>query len=107
MLHEEGIPSESVAVNVRLSSIYGGKTEYYINVEDQHYTDAIAMMVMYFGFVPEDETPYTGECPACKTMVVERLECPDCGLCFSPGIPDGMKPHPFYIYLKQNDLLFD
>ena len=104
ILMDENVPCKFERADI------GGNTssrasEYYLTVEDEYYAHALSLMIVYFGFAPSDGTPYSGDCPACHAKVNAGLECPDCGLSFSPTISEAMKEHPFYKYLDQQNLL--
>ena len=104
ILMDEKVPCQFERVGMGANA-HGGTSEYYLKVEDEYYAHALSLMIVYFGYAPADCTPYTGDCPACHAKVNGSLECPDCGLSFTPSIPEDMKMHPFYIYLDQQNLL--
>lgn len=100
---ENNIPFETKPVQLWVSKV-GGYHEYNFCVPDEYFSKAIDLLKEYFGFVEYDKMLFSGKCPACNYDVVNQSECPDCGLFFNPNPIAGWEEHPFYIFLKQNEL---
>jgi len=102
LLGEADIPYERTARTLGVSPT-GGYQEYFFDVPVEWFYDAIHIIKNYYGFFDEPGSVLGGECPACHFKTTAH-ECPDCGLSFDPG-PLLNEDHPFYIFLKDNDLL--
>lgn len=100
---QEGVPFDYKGVTTSVSK-FGGKTEFFLLVEEEHFGHAVELLMNYFGIAPELST-FEGVCPACNTEIKGPAECPDCGLSLSIGIPSQTKEHPFYSFLDENGLL--
>ena len=103
MFSENDITFETKPVQIKVSR-YGGSHEYNFYVPDKYFLKAIELLKEYFGFVKHEKILFTGKCPACNYDVIKQPECPDCGLFFNPDPLAGWEEHPFYIFLKQNEL---
>ena len=105
LLKNEGIPCEADSVHIYAGS-YGAGVEYLIYVPNEFYLSAIEVIKKYYGLNQGQDNEQDLEfCPACNSKILNQKECSECGLSFSYTPEESMKEHPFYIYLKQQNLI--
>ena len=101
----KSIPCESESVHIYAGS-YGAGIEYLFHVPDDLYLSAIQIIIKYYGLDRNQDNEQNLEyCPACNSKILNPKECSECGLSFSYTPEEAMKEHPFYIYLKQQNLI--
>ena len=102
---DEDIPFENESVTVYAGS-YGGAAEYLFHVPDDFYSSAIEVIRKYYGLNQHQDNELNLEyCPGCNSKILNPKECSECGLSLSYSPEETMGEHPFYIYLKQQDLI--
>ena len=103
LLDEENIPHEAHSINSYVT-MHHSKTEYLIRVHSEWHDKALEIISSYFGIhLALESDPYTGSCPACNSEVVNKKECPECGLSLSYSPEEADLSHPFAQYLKQEN----
>jgi len=105
LLMDKGIPFENETV-ILDAGPYGAGTGYVFLVPDEFYSTAIEVIKSYYGLNQHQDNELDFEfCPACNSKITNPKECSKCGLSFSYTPEEAMKEHPFYIYLKQQNLI--
>lgn len=104
ILEDAGIPFQSKPETIAIG-MAGGYQEYHIFVAKEDVRQTIRLLKEYFGLVETTFEPFSGECPGCGFRVANKLECPDCGLSFSPRPVSLNEKHPFIMFLKERGLL--
>ena len=103
LLVDKGIPFESESVHFNVSS-YGSQVGYLFHVPDEHYQPTIKVIREFYGLIEQQEQNLEN-CPACGSKVIDQHKCSECGLSLSYSPEESMGDHPFYIYLKQQNLI--
>ena len=104
LLTGKGIPYENETVQIYAGS-YGVGIEYRFLIPDEFYSLTIDVIQEYYGLNQPENKQVLEYCPACNSKILNQKECSECGLSFSYTPEDAMKEHPFYIYLKQQNLI--
>ncbi len=105
MLIENRIPYEKQAVTSVSCSGCGCK-EYVFYVQKESFIPAVELIKEYYVSGIEMESSYfSGECPACGTVLMNVETCTDCGLTLAGALSESLENHPFMLFLKRANLL--
>ena len=83
----------------------GGYQEYHIYVSTDDLRQTIGLLKEYFGLNKHESEPFSGECPACGTLVTKEFVCPDCELSLFANPNRLDDEHPFVEFLTERGLL--